>query len=146
MANDLTPLKGVLDDIGRHDPQLALGLAAALGIGDKKTVNADLTKVRAQGLAADANTIAAWVTSTMKDYTKDASSSGSPLDPLKAIPGALTGAVSNAFLGPLFQSHIWIRVLEVGLGVLLIAVGLAKLTNVVPLATKIAKTVSKVPI
>lgn len=49
--------------------------------------------------------------------------------------------VSNDVLKPLFQASIWIRVAEVGLGVILIAIGVAKLTNAVPVATKIAKAV-----
>lgn len=44
-------------------------------------------------------------------------------------------------IGALFQAHIWIRVGEVALGLILIAVGVAKLTNAVPIATKIAKVV-----
>lgn len=44
-------------------------------------------------------------------------------------------------LGPLFQAHIWIRVGEVAVGLILIAVGVAKLTNAVPIATKIARTI-----
>lgn len=41
-----------------------------------------------------------------------------------------------------FQSgSLWIRVAEVALGLLLIAVGVAKLTNAVPIATKVAKYV-----
>ena len=40
-------------------------------------------------------------------------------------------------LGALFQKAIWLRVAEVGLGIILLAIGIAKLTNAVPIATKI---------
>lgn len=53
-------------------------------------------------------------------------------------------AASKAFLGPLYQPNIWIRVGEVVLGLILIAVGLAKLTNAVPIATTVAKGVGAV--
>jgi hypothetical protein len=52
----------------------------------------------------------------------------------------------GAFLAALVNPHTWLRVAEVGIGVLLLAVGVAKLTNVVPAATKIARTVGKLPI
>lgn len=45
------------------------------------------------------------------------------------------------FLGQLGQAHTWIRVGEVVLGLILIAVGVAELTHAVPIATKIAKVV-----
>lgn len=45
-----------------------------------------------------------------------------------------------------FQLNLWLRVAEVGLGLLLVAVGVAKLTNAVPAATKVAAAVSKVPV
>jgi hypothetical protein len=57
----------------------------------------------------------------------------------KAVGQGIIDAASN--LNPiagLFQAHIWLRVGEVVLGLLLLAVGVAKLTNAVPIATKIA--------
>jgi hypothetical protein len=45
--------------------------------------------------------------------------------------------ITNPF-GAIFQAHIWVRVAEVALGLILIAVGLARLTDAVPAATKIA--------
>lgn len=50
------------------------------------------------------------------------------------------GAVDQ-FLGNLSQSNTWLRVTEVILGFLLIAVGLARMSNAVPIATSIAKAV-----
>lgn len=58
-----------------------------------------------------------------------------------ATTQAAAGAVSGGVLGPLFQANIWIRVAEVALGIVLIAVGIAKLTNAIPAATKIASVV-----
>jgi hypothetical protein len=60
---------------------------------------------------------------------------------LPSIGTGLSNAAGGGVLGPLFQAHIWIRVGEVALGLILIAVGVAKLTNAVPIATKIAKVV-----
>jgi hypothetical protein len=45
----------------------------------------------------------------------------------------------TGFLSALANPNTWLRVAEVGLGVILLAVGIAKLTNAVPVATKIAK-------
>lgn len=56
--------------------------------------------------------------------------------PLPHIPNPLSGVEA------IFQANIWIRVAEVVLGLVLVAVGLAKLTNAVPAATKIAKVVA----
>jgi hypothetical protein len=62
----------------------------------------------------------------------------SPIQQLGSGISQLSGAV----LAPLFQAHLWLRVVEVGLGLVLIAVGVAKLTNALPAATKIAKMVA----
>jgi hypothetical protein len=52
---------------------------------------------------------------------------------------AASGAQTAASIFSVFQSaNLWIRVGEVILGALLIAVGLAKMTGAVPIATKIA--------
>jgi hypothetical protein len=45
------------------------------------------------------------------------------------------------FLSELSNPHLWMRVGEVVLGLLLIAVGIAELTDAVPVATKIATMV-----
>jgi hypothetical protein len=45
----------------------------------------------------------------------------------------------KGFLSALANPNTWLRVAEVGLGVILLAVGVAKLTNAIPAATKIAK-------
>jgi predicted lipid-binding transport protein (Tim44 family) len=55
------------------------------------------------------------------------------------ISGLTSGLGSG--IGALFQAAIWIRVAEVAVGVILIAIGVAKMTNAVPIATKIASVV-----
>lgn len=60
------------------------------------------------------------------------------------IPTGLA-AIGN-FFNKLGQAHTWIRVGEVLLGLILIAVGVAKITNAVPIATDIAKTAAKVAV
>lgn len=60
--------------------------------------------------------------------------------------GQLAGAGESALtslnpLAGLFQANIWERVALAGLGIILIAVGVAQLTKAVPLATKIATAV-----
>ncbi|MEU9022347.1 hypothetical protein [Actinomadura sp. NPDC048394] len=71
---------------------------------------------------------------------------GGIVDPgtgVKEAGDAVT-SVTNDVLKPLFQANLWIRVAEVALGIILIAVGLARITNAVPIATKIAKTAGMV--
>jgi len=58
----------------------------------------------------------------------------------KTLGGALTDI--NGFLSRLTQRNTWIRVGEILLGVVLIAVGVARMTNAVSAATKIAKAVA----
>lgn len=66
--------------------------------------------------------------------------------PGSAIGGATDAAVKatgvGAFLGKLGEASLWLRVAEVALGLLLIAVGVAKITHAVPVATTIAKAVA----
>lgn len=54
-----------------------------------------------------------------------------------------TGAGIN-LINALTQASTWIRIAEVVLGLVLIAVGVARLTNAVPLATKTARTAAKI--
>lgn len=65
---------------------------------------------------------------------------------LPAAQGALNAATASPssltdFLGRLTEANVWLRVAEVAIGVVLISVGLAKMTNAVPAATKIAEVV-----
>lgn len=78
-----------------------------------------------------------------KDYAAKHPIKGNPVD--RAAGGVANAAksVTSDVLKPLFQANIWIRVGEVALGIVLIAVGLARLTNAVPIATKIAGIAGK---
>jgi hypothetical protein len=58
--------------------------------------------------------------------------------------GHTVATVANTvpqFLGKLANANLWMRVGEVILGLLLIAVGVAEMTHAVPIATKIASAV-----
>jgi hypothetical protein len=58
------------------------------------------------------------------------------------LPNAIPGlAQIGDFFGTLTQASTWERVGQVVLGAILIAVGIARLTDAVPAATQIAKTV-----
>jgi cell wall-associated NlpC family hydrolase len=59
-------------------------------------------------------------------------------DALHAVVGWSDALVK--FIGALLNPNTWLRIGEVALGMMLIAVGTAKLTNAVPVATKVAKT------
>jgi len=63
-----------------------------------------------------------------------------PQKTLGNVAEGLHKTFSNPF-SALFQANIWLRVGEVALGIILIAVGVARLTNAVPIATKIARYV-----
>jgi hypothetical protein len=56
-----------------------------------------------------------------------------------AIPGV---AQIGTFFSALTQGNTWIRIAEGLLGIILIAVGVARITHVVPVATKIARAVA----
>ncbi|HEY1699194.1 MAG TPA: hypothetical protein VGG75_05685 [Trebonia sp.] len=74
------------------------------------------------------------------------------LNPANDVKGAVQAATSSIsipglqelgdFFGRLEEGSTWLRAGEIALGMLLIAVGVAKLTNAVPAATKIAKAVA----
>lgn len=55
------------------------------------------------------------------------------------VPNPLTSA--DQFLAMVSNANLWIRVGQVALGLLLIAIGTAQLTHAVPIATTIAKAV-----
>jgi hypothetical protein len=59
----------------------------------------------------------------------------------KLIPSSLL--TSGQFLGDLTNANTWIRVGEVVLGLILIAVGVAELTHAIPIATKVAGIAAK---
>lgn len=135
--NDPKPVQPYLDDINKHDGKLALSLWAALAAGDQNGIASDLAKVRALGLTGDANAIQSWVSShKLTAVPKNWATLGSELNNAKGLAGAAINSLNP--LAGLFQKNLWLRIAEVGLGLLLLTVGVAKLTNAIPLATKIA--------
>lgn len=60
---------------------------------------------------------------------------------ITGLASSAAGSVVSDTLKPLFQGNLWLRILEVALGVVLVAVGLAKITHAVPVATKIAEAI-----
>lgn len=63
----------------------------------------------------------------------------------EAAAGAIPGVAQiGDFFGSLGQANTWVRVAQVALGLILIAVGLARITSAVPVATQIAKTAGAV--
>jgi hypothetical protein len=96
-------------------------------------------KTRADAVSAAA--IEGWpapTTSTvtgLKNAAKDQAS-----DAEKAASSTVPGLSQiGGFFSRLSQANTWIRLGEVLLGLVLIAIGLARMTNAIPLATKVAK-------
>lgn len=137
-VNDVSALKPYLNQINTKDGPLALKLWTDLSVGDTKAINADLAKAKAEGFTAQAATIQQFV-STHK-FSTASKTWGDLKDEVNSAKGLANAAVNSLNpLGGLFQANIWLRVAEVGLGIILLAVGVAKLTNAIPIATKIAK-------
>lgn len=91
-------------------------------------------------IAAEALTKVGWIGFPTK---ADAEAYVSALHGLgKTVTGAVTSTTD--FLSRLTDPNTWVRVAEVVLGLVLIAVGIAKLTNAVPAATRVAARVGKV--
>lgn len=67
---------------------------------------------------------------------------------VKTGAGAVEGAATAVpdFLSRLTSANLWERIGEVVLGIVLIAVGLARITHAVPVATQIAKTAGAVAV
>ena len=61
--------------------------------------------------------------------------------PVNKIPNPVSGV--TGFLSRLTEQSTWVRVAEVVLGLILIAVGVAKITHAVPIATKVAGIAAK---
>lgn len=57
---------------------------------------------------------------------------------IEGLAKGLAGIQVPGFLAALTSKQLWLRVAEVVIGLLLLGVGVAKLTNAVPLATKLA--------
>lgn len=63
--------------------------------------------------------------------------SNAPVNPLGGLAGI------GDFFGRLTEASTWVRVGEVVLGLVLLAVGIARITHAVPIATKIAGVAAK---
>jgi hypothetical protein len=81
----------------------------------------------AQGIA---NTHPPFLARVVQDVK---SAVGSPLKGIEAV---------GDFFQRLTQASTWLRIFEVGIGIILVAVGIASLTKAVPIATGIAKVVA----
>lgn len=79
--------------------------------------------------------------SAAKAYVSSQSSAYGSGQPQNAIPGL---AQIGDFFAALGQASTWVRVGEVVLGLILVAVGVARITKAVPIATKVAKTAGAV--
>lgn len=94
--------------------------------------------------SSDGTDWSAWATFASGAYKGFLNSSGDVLPSASSAPPVTANqsglaAIGN-FLSTLGQANLWIRVGEVILGIVLLAVGVARITRAVPVATKIAKT------
>lgn len=72
-----------------------------------------------------------------------AASAGTNTGAIGQVQQAVGGSAGIAdFLSRLTQKNTWVRVAEVAIGIILIAVGVARMTHAVPIATKIAGAVA----
>jgi hypothetical protein len=144
-ANNVADLKPYLNQINTKDGPLALALWAHLTAGDMAKISADLTKAKSEGFTSQAAAIEQFI-KTHK-FVASSKSWATLQDEIDSAKG-LTNAAVNSLnpLGGLFQANLWLRVAEVAIGVLLVGVGIAKLTNAIPAATKLAGAVGKLPI
>lgn len=145
-----------LDDLNKAHTQDAIDLSAAMqayahagsDAAEKKRAGlALILKLRGQGH------ISAWAAGNFRAYfdQSPAALQAANVGPPPSIPTpgqnladaakAVKSIDIGGFLSALANANTWIRVAEVVLGAVLIAVGLAQMTNAVPLATKIAKAV-----
>lgn len=148
-----------LDDLKKAHWQDGLDMAAAMTDYAHST-GGDVATKKAAGLALvqqlqSEGHISAWAAGNFRAYFNlspqelsgviaNTPTIPTPQQNLQDIGNAAKNAassVTNDLLKPLFQANLWIRVAEVALGLILIAVGIAKMTNAIPLATKIAGVV-----
>lgn len=61
--------------------------------------------------------------------------------PVPQLPSSISGVTD--FLSRLTEANTWIRAAEVILGLILVAVGVARITHAIPAATKIAGIAAK---
>lgn len=109
------PLTGTIQR--QSNPVLAYGLVVTGWIGFASKTDAE-TVAHNYSIPAEARTAGAAASSTIDSV--------------------------GSFLAKLSDASLWLRVAEIALGAILIAIGVAKLTNAIPAATKTAATVGKV--
>ena len=76
------------------------------------------------------------------EKTQPTNPNATPVINLPSVPGIAGVQQIGTFFGSLGQANTWIRVGEVILGLILIAVGVARLTHAVPAITKVAEAVA----
>lgn len=135
-VNDVSDLKPYLNQINAKDGPLALKLWTDLTAGNMSAIKADTAKARSEGFGSQADTIDKFVSS---HKFSTVSKTWNPIQ--DAVNTASDAIKSLNPLAGLFQANIWVRANEIALGIILIAVGVAKLTNAVPIATRIARYV-----
>ena len=137
-----------------NQPQTGRGAVAKNGhailqAGDAADADATVKNQEAAGTV---------IVNTLGPYTTQAAALAYASNPTTSPTGTTTsGAATNfsglvpnlggliakagTFFDDLTSKNFWLRVGEVVLGLILIAVGVAKLTHAIPIATKVAKTV-----
>lgn len=102
-----------------------------------------ITRAFADGWIADYN-------AAVKEKAQPGGANANILNPATAAKAAVTGAAASIpgvqqigdFFSTLAEGNTWIRIAEGLLGIVLIAIGLARITHAVPIATKIAGAVA----
>lgn len=123
---------------------IGLGLAggAVTGYSARYACGSEASGYRAKGYAAYATQAEAEKTALAGGATAGAlGAAGAAAAP--ANPSTGWASVTD-FLSRLTQASTWLRVAEVGIGIVLLAIGIARVTRSVPVATKIAKTAGAV--
>ncbi len=100
-------------------------------VGPTGTIQRQDNRILAQGLASTG-----WIGFPTMALAENYAHNGGIASKVNSTVGGVTD-----FLGRLTDPNTWIRVAEITLGVILVAIGLAKMTNAIPVATKIAKRI-----
>lgn len=101
---------------------------------------------QSEPVLAEALVAAGWVGYAKKADAETVAHTASLPAQAGSAKAAVTGAITDTgdFLSRLTSPALWIRIAEIALGLLLIGVGIAKLTNAIPAATKAAKGAAKI--
>jgi hypothetical protein len=136
----------VVNKIQLRDPALANKIRQDLATGDRQAFITDTDQAATFKRYITPREWQTLLNGTTWDGKATAGSAfnAGPKAGAKAAEAAVPSI--TGFLSALVNPHTWLRVAEVGIGVLLVAVGVAKLTNAIPIATKLAGTVGKMPI